>query len=823
MSGKIETWGRLFVVVIIAWSLTACGGGGSHTSSALVPPGGGGAPTSGTTHASAPATLDVTFAPYTPVETSSTRRRPAFVSPATASIAVSVVSVDGSAPSGAIQAVFNTSPGSTNCAATGGTTSCSFTASIPVGNVDVLQVQSYDGPNGSGHLLGSATATTSIQANAQNVVELSLGGVIAALDVLLVHPQFPIAGGTSLLVAVPLDGSGAQIVNPGAYASPITLTSSDAHFQFITDGGAPSATATINSPNDQVVVTYDGHESAGTSATIAANAGGVTAATAVSVGTPPIAVNASGSSSPSLTFTTIGANSTLSVVGGAGAYSATSNAPSIATVSGGGSTFTVTATGYGSTAIVLRDGANAQLTVAVSVVPPPIGATIATQTNVTSPGALHYAFGSVSGALTLTLTGGTGTYAATMASTGTGSGSVAAITLAGATLHVTPVGPGTDFIIVTSGSVDALVQIDVGLQPLTLAPVATAFATTGTGSVTLDAPGGQAGLYLSGGNGVYGTPSGCAPYLTLSGSGSSYTLASTGTAGTCTLSVTDSAGTTGSITVTTAATLALNPSGTISVPNGGSQTVAISGGIGAYTATATNGLTVSVSGSTLTINGNHSGTATVTVKDALGDSATLTASVPSVLSIAVVTTSGHANASGTTLTLAQNAAGKITPTGTAPYTISNNGAPACSELTVSQTGSPPYFAISETTANPTAGSCVETITDATNATKTATVTIVSVLSIGTPSGDGAMTGTPIAGLLSVSANATGNSFVIPIVGGTGSYTVNPQSNEPNTSIIANSYFATSNLVLTTTTTAGQTAIIVNDALGQALTIILTTI
>ena len=179
----------------------------------------------------ASATLQLSFAKYTPILTSSSQRRPAFLSPATNSVTVSVLSVDGVTPATASTQTFNTAAGSTGCAVIGGTTACSFPAALPVASVDVFRIQSFSGTSGSGTLLGTSVATAAIAANAQNVIALSLGGIIASLDVLLVHPRMAASGGNSLLVVVPLDGSGAQIVNPGTYPSPITVTTSDPHFQ----------------------------------------------------------------------------------------------------------------------------------------------------------------------------------------------------------------------------------------------------------------------------------------------------------------------------------------------------------------------------------------------------------------------------------------------------------------------------------------------------------------------------------------------------------------------------------------------------------------
>jgi hypothetical protein len=469
----------VFAVLSAAFALSACGGGGGGSSTAgSVSPGGGSTGGGSGTQSLAPASISVSFQQYTPVKTSSIRRA-AFVSPATQSIGIAVLVANGTTIPNPVATTFNVGPTATGCTASGGTVTCTASINAPVGS-DVLAITSYGGQNGAGTPLGTTQAPVTIVQNSTNRIPLSIGGTIANLQVYLANPNFTLGtAATSLVVIVPLDASGAVIVNPGDYNPAITVTSSNTSgaFSLILDGSPSGNAATVNSPNDQAVLAYNGSGTTTVSTTVTISAGTTvtpqSATAQASLNAPGLHGSGGGtgftaSMPDQFIFTAAGQIGTLSVSGGVPPYTvATSNA-SVATVGGASPSFTVTSVGVGSTTITVTDSAPTpnHFSYPVTFVPPPIAIAVnscGSQATCTTTG-ITFPQGTPNGneTGTIALGGGTGTYTYYFGISGTTTSVYANVSQAGNLLTITPTGSGNDVLVVQSGSQTALYTITTG-------------------------------------------------------------------------------------------------------------------------------------------------------------------------------------------------------------------------------------------------------------------------------------------------------------------------------------------------------------------------
>lgn len=166
---------RLFHVGVlaIAAALASCGGGGGGAV--------GTAPQPATS--AAPGTAEVQLVVMIPHTTSSTSRTPLYVSPATASISVTV---DGVTTSGA-------------CAAPSPT--CSFNFLAPLGS-DTFTISAYDA---SAALLGTGATIATILPNGVNTIAVTFDGIVASFDVIL-SPNTMLVG----LASTTTNASGSQ-------------------------------------------------------------------------------------------------------------------------------------------------------------------------------------------------------------------------------------------------------------------------------------------------------------------------------------------------------------------------------------------------------------------------------------------------------------------------------------------------------------------------------------------------------------------------------------------------------------------------------------
>lgn len=587
-------------------------------------------PGSTTPTQSTSATFAVTLQQYTPVKPAAGRRRPAFVSPATATLSFTLVSVNGQ-PSTGSTSTFAVGPSAPNCSAAGAAVSCNFPVTIPLGN-DVLQAQTLDT---NGNVLGSSLVTAAIVLNSANRVPLQIGGNIAALQIFLSQTQF--TRGTpanALVVVVPLDSSGAEIVNPGNYNPAITVTSSyvGTSLSLITDGANTGQSGTINSPSDQVVLAYDGVASSG-STTITANAGGgIMASVSASINASSLSLTPGGgqvvAASTSFVFTAAGQTGTVTAGGGTGPYTIMTSDATVATVSGTSPNFTVTAAGYGTTGtatITLTDSASATRTIPVTFIAAPIVIAVnscgtqaaCTTSAITFPSTPP---GSVTGNETGTigLSGGVGTYSYFFASSGTTTSNYAVAAQAGNAITITPTGYGNDALVVTSGNQTGVYAIVTGSAFAASLPLAfginnaAAFsqnlpATVTSGSILTGAP------HLSSFTVVPGNPASVSIVPSFPGTG--------------TIQLNDAAGDTGVVPFTvfgiSFATYAGSSIGATAAEAftaiGESDAVTVTGAAGSLTATSGNTAIVTVSAVTFnqnfTVTAVGTGTTTIALND----------------------------------------------------------------------------------------------------------------------------------------------------------------------------------------------------------------
>lgn len=267
---------RSLAATFIAATLCACGGGpGTPVGSVVNAPGSGDPPPP-------PAFVPVKLTVTVPSERG--QLRPNYVSPNTKSLGIGLVAVDGTAVSGAGTSVVDTVLSGHNCARTSGATVCTATISGSPGN-DVFAVTTYDGTGATGAVLsvGSVTARVGGRGVVQvDKLSIAIGGVIASLRLRLSPNAVP--RGKPASVAVTLDAydaTGAQIVGPSAFASPIAVTiQGDASHSFLLhDGKRSAATLDVVKPPAGLRLSYNGDRNA-SPVTLAATVSGPSQASA---------------------------------------------------------------------------------------------------------------------------------------------------------------------------------------------------------------------------------------------------------------------------------------------------------------------------------------------------------------------------------------------------------------------------------------------------------------------------------------------------------------------------------------------------------------
>ncbi|HEY0869409.1 MAG TPA: hypothetical protein VGD55_03340, partial [Acidothermaceae bacterium] len=241
------------VLIAAAVALTACGGGGSSNSAAQVPKS---APSGGV------GVLAFSIVVPAKPSTSSQRRKPAYVSPATQSVSFAV---GASTPQ-----VVTLSLGSAACPLTSGGYICTADANVPAGANQSLSIKTYASTDGSGPVLSQNTVLVTVVAAQTNPVTVSLNGVAASLALSVPGPPVITKCSPASFIAIwsAKDAAGYQIVGPGTIVAsdgtpvaPMLTTSDPARFTvgapsgnvwtvtYTGAGGGASVTLTASNPN----------------------------------------------------------------------------------------------------------------------------------------------------------------------------------------------------------------------------------------------------------------------------------------------------------------------------------------------------------------------------------------------------------------------------------------------------------------------------------------------------------------------------------------------------------------------------------------------
>ena len=222
-------------VLLSALALSGCGGGGG---SSPLPAGGGGA-------SSTAAFVIHIPGGQSPASSAAAGRtgRPAYVSPATQSISISVSGE--STP-----VVANLTPNSPNCTPASGSTPLTCTVSVPapVGN-DTFTVTLFQQQNAAGTPLSTGSVAAQISANQTTPVNVVTNGVVASVQLYLANSAPPLGRAATIPVIVDAkDAAGNVIVGPGNYSVTISLSDSDAKYTSLSTASvsAPSASVTLS-------------------------------------------------------------------------------------------------------------------------------------------------------------------------------------------------------------------------------------------------------------------------------------------------------------------------------------------------------------------------------------------------------------------------------------------------------------------------------------------------------------------------------------------------------------------------------------------------
>jgi hypothetical protein len=354
MPRALQRW-RIATLAILCATLCACGGGGGSSP----------APAASVQATASPsAVITTTFTLKIPTTTATQRARTiASISSGTQSFVLALTSVNG-VPNSTSVTTNLTSP---SCTVGEGNTTCSVQIAAP-GGLDVFTVTLYAGIGGTGAVLGTASVPQTIAANGINTIAITVNGTIATIQLLITPPVAALGTPrTSTVSLIALDASGAQILVPGNYTNPITLTSADAggHVKLSVNGGTPATTVQSTTPSDSISVVYDG---GGTpqGPMIGATAAGISGtSTRFVVDTQLTLVPAA------ITFTQLGASGaqTVEIGGGLAPFTVngtTSSSSPPVTYSVSGALITLTASAAASETFTVADSLGTQATLSVT-------------------------------------------------------------------------------------------------------------------------------------------------------------------------------------------------------------------------------------------------------------------------------------------------------------------------------------------------------------------------------------------------------------------------------------------------------------------------
>jgi hypothetical protein len=210
-----DRFSRLASLLAATVLLAGCGGGGG-----AVPAGTQAAAPAGNGRGTARFTITI---PKANASSASARRSPRYVSPATASMTVSIVTNPGGTSQ--VNETAGLTPTSNGCSSTLASTVCTLEVSLPPGSYNAA-LATYDGANATGNELSQGQLIDfTIIAGQANTIALTLSGIPASLQV--AGAAFPVTGSLSggftlygaaaqKLVVEALDPDGNVIVGPGA-------------------------------------------------------------------------------------------------------------------------------------------------------------------------------------------------------------------------------------------------------------------------------------------------------------------------------------------------------------------------------------------------------------------------------------------------------------------------------------------------------------------------------------------------------------------------------------------------------------------------------
>jgi hypothetical protein len=237
--------------------LAGCGGGGGSAPAPQQPP------VQATPAALVPAAGSATLTLDVPRSSSSAGRAPKYVSPNSAKLVVTVLTVNGNAPSATqVPPALNPETFTLSTAAGGNCTvspsgeTCTVTIPAPTGQV-TYQFDVFDSANNK---LSTNTLTYTIAAGSSPNLQAQLKGIVNTVAV--TTPT--LTAGTSFsgpITVQAFDASGALITGSAPYNNPFTLTDNDATgATSLTDGGTTGLVVTVGGPNDVVILNFDGED-----------------------------------------------------------------------------------------------------------------------------------------------------------------------------------------------------------------------------------------------------------------------------------------------------------------------------------------------------------------------------------------------------------------------------------------------------------------------------------------------------------------------------------------------------------------------------------
>ncbi len=254
------------LTLIVAASLCACSGGGSSAPRALatIVPVPASSPTAGATSPNTSARFTITVPKAKATTASGHTRTPKYISSATQSVIITLVSVSGTPYTGTPASIAaNLTTSNPNCS--GSPLTCSVSAPA-VGGSDVFTITAYDAQQTStsptspaGNALSTATTTIPVTAGQANTVTtpIVLGGIVSSVSVGLspssVTEGTPASNITVAINALDADGNIIMGSYVDANGDPLTVDLADSN---TTD--TPLSTTSVTNSSTAVTLSYDG-------------------------------------------------------------------------------------------------------------------------------------------------------------------------------------------------------------------------------------------------------------------------------------------------------------------------------------------------------------------------------------------------------------------------------------------------------------------------------------------------------------------------------------------------------------------------------------